>query len=266
MHAKLSSLKLSLVLLFLQVQLLALKVWMRETAYHTITRYSFRTGLVLRAGDDDDDIEARIAKAVEDAVGPLKTKNKELLGKIKKLQADGDGADPAEVERLEAEVERLKTDLSTANKSVKDLTKRAETAEKSLADEAGHTQRLIVDGGLTAALTEAGVTNPVMLKAAAAMLRANKIDIAVDGDARVAKIGDKSLGDFVKAWAQGDEGKAFVAAPGNAGGGARGNGGQGGGAVNPWAKDTFNMTAQGKLFNENPTLARSMAAEHGVTL
>lgn len=265
MQAKLSSLKLSLILMSLQVQWLGLKVWMRERAYYAVTRYSFRTGLVLRAGDDGDDIEARIAAAVEEATAGLKTKNQELLAKVRKLQA-GDQIDPKDVERLEAEVERLKADLSTANKSVKDLTKRAETAETNLAAEAAHTQRLIVDGGLTAALTEAGVTNPVMLKAAAALLRANKIDIAAEGDARVAKVGDKSLGDFVKTWAQGDEGKAFVAAPANGGGGARGNGTPGGGAANPWAKDTLSLTEQGRIFRENPTLARTMAAEHGVTL
>lgn len=265
MRTKLSRLKVVLFLLSLQTMLLGLKVWARESAYHAITRYSYRTGLVLRAGDDDD-IEARIAAAVEEAVGPLKAKNKELLGKIKKLQADGD-ADPAEVERLEAEVDRLKTDLTAANKSVKDLTKRAETAEQSLASEQAAAQRLIVDNGLAAALTEAGVTNPAMHKAAAALIRTGqKIEITADGDARVAKIGDKTLGDFVKAWAAGDEGKTFVAAPGNGGGGAPGSGSHGGGKANPWAKDTFSLTEQGKLFTENPTLARSMAQEAGVTL
>lgn len=37
-----------------------------------------------------------------------------------------------------------------------------------------------------------------------------------------------------------------------------------GGAVNPFAKETFNMTKQGELFKQNPEQARAMAAAAGV--
>jgi hypothetical protein len=60
------------------------------------------------------------------------------------------------------------------------------------------------------------------------MLKEN-VQIVVEGDARVAKIGDKALSDFVKEWAAGDEGKHFVQAPANSGGGA--TGGNGGGVA-----------------------------------
>jgi hypothetical protein len=60
------------------------------------------------------------------------------------------------------------------------------------------------------------------------MLKEN-VQIVVEGDARIAKIGDKALSDFVKEWAAGDEGKHFVQAPANSGGGA--TGGNGGGAA-----------------------------------
>lgn len=43
------------------------------------------------------------------------------------------------------------------------------------------------------------------------------------------------------------------------------NGGAGG-AENPFAKETFNMTKQGKLLRENPEQARAMAAAAGVTI
>lgn len=36
--------------------------------------------------------------------------------------------------------------------------------------------------------------------------------------------------------------------------------------TNPFAKDTFNLTAQGKLLRENPVQARQMAAAAGVTI
>lgn len=37
-------------------------------------------------------------------------------------------------------------------------------------------------------------------------------------------------------------------------------------AVNPWAKDSFNLTEQGKIFKENPAQARQLAAAAGVTI
>lgn len=39
-----------------------------------------------------------------------------------------------------------------------------------------------------------------------------------------------------------------------------------GAAVNPFAKETFNMTKQGELFKQNPEQARAMAAAAGVKL
>ena len=42
--------------------------------------------------------------------------------------------------------------------------------------------------------------------------------------------------------------------------------GTGGGTSNPFAKDTFNLTEQGRLLKENPAQAKEMAALAGVTL
>ena len=43
-------------------------------------------------------------------------------------------------------------------------------------------------------------------------------------------------------------------------------GGSGGGTVNPFAKDTFNLTEQGKMLRDNPAQAREMAAAAGVMI
>lgn len=43
-------------------------------------------------------------------------------------------------------------------------------------------------------------------------------------------------------------------------------GGSGGNTVNPFKKETFNMTEQGRLFKENPALAKSLAQEAGVSI
>ncbi len=43
-------------------------------------------------------------------------------------------------------------------------------------------------------------------------------------------------------------------------------GGSAGGVSNPFAKDTFNLTEQGRLLKENPAQAKELAAAAGVTL
>lgn len=50
------------------------------------------------------------------------------------------------------------------------------------------------------------------------------------------------------------------------GGGYEPNAGKGNTGKNPFAKDSFNLTEQGKLFTTNPEEARRLAAEAGVTI
>lgn len=50
------------------------------------------------------------------------------------------------------------------------------------------------------------------------------------------------------------------------GGGYEPNAGKGNTGKNPFAKDSFNLTEQGKLFTTNPEEARHLAAEAGVTI
>lgn len=212
---------------------------------------------------NDEDTKAALAEAVAKAVEKLEAKNRELIAE-KRRQGEGK-IDAAELERVEAERDALATKLATVEKEFKTLSKTAETATKALEAEQKHTQKLLISEGLAKALAEAGVTDPKLQRAAAALLRAeNSIEVVVEGEARTAKVGDKALAEFVKGWAQGDDGKTFVAAPANSGGGA--TGGTGGGAVNPWAPDSRNMTEQGRMYKENPTQAKAMAAQHGVTL
>ena len=49
-------------------------------------------------------------------------------------------------------------------------------------------------------------------------------------------------------------------------GGYEPKGGEGGGNKNPFAKETFNLTEQGRLLNSNPEQARALAAAAGVTI
>lgn len=62
------------------------------------------------------------------------------------------------------------------------------------------------------------------------------------------------------------ESKAFLFKPAASGGGYDPAGGQGNSGVNPFAKETFNLTEQGKMFKDNPAQAKAMAAAAGITI
>jgi predicted nuclease with TOPRIM domain len=197
------------------------------TVFEMLTAYMGRAGLMLYAADlNDPDVKDAIKAAVEEATAGLTAKNAELLGEVKKLRKAGE-IKPEDLERVEAERDELKTQLDKATKDLKTATTTAEKAAKQLEAAEGYNRTLLVDNGLNEALTKAGVTNPAFIKAARSIL-AGQVQIVTEGDQRVAKVGEKALGDFVGEWAKSDEGKHFVAAPGNSGGGAQGGSGDGG--------------------------------------
>ena len=179
---------------------------------------------------NSQEVKDAIAAAVEEATGGLRTKNAELLGKLKKAQ-QGASVDPADFDALERERDQLRADLAAANKAVKKATTDLEAASKRAGDAEAYTTKLLVENGLNEALASSGVTNPVHQKAAKAML-ASQVQVVADGDARSLKVGDKGLSDYMKEWAAGDEGKHFVTAAASNGGGASNNGRP----VNPAAK------------------------------
>lgn len=184
--------------------------------------------------------KAAIDAMIEEATAGLVAKNQQLLAEKKKLQKNAK-IDPQTVADLEDQVEKLQGDLTASQKAAKDATKAAEAAANQLKAESGFTQKLLIDNGLTDALVKAGVAAPY-INAAKSMF-AGQAQIVADGESRVAKIGDKALQDFVKEWAVSDEGKHFIAAPQNGGGGS-----QGGSDSNKPAKvDISNLRGAAKL-------------------
>jgi len=195
-----------------------------------------------------------IKAAVEEATAGLAAKNKELLAEVKEARKSRT-IDPKEIEDRDNEIEALKTQLGEAQKTVKLATTEAEKAKKALEGAEGFTQKLLVDNGLTDALTKAGVTNPVHLKAAKSML-AGQVAIVADGDNRMAKIGDKDLAAAIGEWAKGDEGKFFVAAAQNNGGGANGSNSSGGNSktVDRSAFDAMNHVQRAEFAKSGGTV------------
>lgn len=170
------------------------------------------------------EVKAAIEAAVEDAVSGLKAKNIDLAARLEKARK-GATIDPDDYRQLEERANKLEVDLTAQTKAAKTATTELDKIKKAHESESNFTRQLLVDNGLVDALTKAGVTEPVKLKAAKAMLTSG-VQLVVDGDVRKAMIGDKPLSDAIKEWAGSDEGKHFVTAAQNAGGGAGGGGGK----------------------------------------
>lgn len=175
---------------------------------------------------NDPEVKKAIKEAAEAAITEattgLQAKNTELLAKLKKATKDAQ-IDPAEHQALQAELDATQGKLTDALKLAKTATTEAEKIKKAYETESKVAHNLLVENGLSNALLEAGVKKPSYLKAAKAML-AGQVVLTADGENRIAKIGDKLLKEAVAEWSKSDEGKAFVDAPVNGGGGAHGGG------------------------------------------
>lgn len=187
----------------------------------------------------EEELKAKIDEAIEAATGGLTKKNQELLSELKEARK-GKAIDPAELDRLQSKIDSLEADLANAGKSQKEQQKALKVAQDALASESGFTQKLLLDNGLTEALVKVGVATQ-FLPAVKAML-GTQGKIVADGDSRKAFIGDKELTEFVSSWATSDEGKHYIAAPGNGGGGASGgSGGSSGQKV--WTRERFDAAS-----------------------
>ncbi len=189
-----------------------------------ITSYMSRMGMMLYAFDPSDPADkAALAAAVEEVTGPILAKNKELLGEVKTLKAKAKGADidPAEHAALQSQVEELTEKLGKTEKTGK---LEIDKLTKALTEKDGALSKHLIDAGLTDALVKSGV-KPEMLDAVKA-LHQSKASINAKDGAYEALVDGKPLAEFVTAWAQSDQGKHFVAAQQNAGGGSQGGGGK----------------------------------------
>lgn len=188
---------------------------------------------------NDTEAKAAIKAAVDEATEALAANNKKLLAELKEARK-GKEIDPAEHAALQTELEQTQAKLAEAQKLAKTAVKEAESAKKALEGEAGFVSKLLVDNGLNDALLKAGV-KPEMTKAVKALL-SGQVTLKTEGENRIALMGDKPLSDAVIEWAKSDEGKHFVAAPANQGGGATG-GKTGADGVKTMARAAFDSLA-----------------------
>lgn len=212
--------------------------------------------------------EEELREEHEAEIEGLKTKNTNLLAKLSKARAGDGGTDNvAEVERLEnelheaqAKLRKSETDLRAANRTVETITSERDTARTELGTEQTYSRDLLVNGELTSALVAANVGAQFLPDVTASLAR--EVEIKEADGKRKAFVGDKSLGDFISEWSQGDRGKHYVIAPSNGGGGTQTNNGspQGG------AKRLSDMNDSERIaeFNRDPAAfdARVQAGEN----
>jgi len=172
---------------------------------------------------DSPEGKAAIKAAVEEATSGLIKKRDELLNEVKTLRKNSE-IKPEAYQALKDENDALNDKLAETGKALKVAQSDTEKATKALQAESAAVSKMLIDNGLTEAITAAGV-KPELAKAAKAMF-ASQATIKADGETRAAVIGDKSLSDFVTEWSKSDEGKHFVQAPENSGGGANGGSGR----------------------------------------
>lgn len=165
------------------------------------------------------ELQELIDAKIEEATQGLKAKNSELLGKLKEAQKSKDELAEAK-EQAELQALEKAGNIDELKKQLEEKFSSQIAAEKQKAtDLDAKLKKLVIEDGLTSALVKANVQKD-LIDAAKALFKTTKtIELTDD---MTAKIDGDNLSDAVVKWAQSDQGKAFVAAPVNTGGGAKG--------------------------------------------
>ena len=204
----------------------------------------------------DEEIQAAIQEAVDKATGDLakqheadiaglKSKNSDLISKNKKL---ADAADELETATAEASgnIESLKSQHQ------KMLDKIA--AERDEAMSARNT--LLVDNVIQSDLAKHNVASPfrsILQDAWKTKAKVENNEAMIDG---------QPISDFIAGFVSSDEGKHYVSAPKNSGGGAIGS--TSSQSTGGHTKDSFTITEFSKLAKENPAEANATAERLGL--
>lgn len=176
---------------------------------------------------------------------------KYLRGETKQPPTPGGGqsdVDPEKIKRqarkpLEEQLEALKQE-----RDQKDQTLRS----------------ILVDQELTSALNEVQVQGPFQRYLREAFR--GKVKLQYDDEGNPAPViegesGEQSVREYMKEWAQTEEGQAFVT--GNNGSGAPGGSRNEPKGHNPWSRESWNTTEQMRIAREAPNKAKRLAQAAG---
>lgn len=153
----------------------------------------------------------------------LAKKNAELIQEIRTLKSklrQTQEIKPEDYQAVVDELEAAKEKISNVEKSAKVALQEAEKFRGLYESESAHTAKNLIDSSLTNALMDAKV-DPKFMKAVKALIGTDA-KVVSEGDTKVAKIGEKPLGDYIKEWAATADAAHYISAPVNAGAGAEG--------------------------------------------
>jgi len=209
------------------------------------------------ASDDEDEEDEEEGETATERAKRIKAQkdNKKLRAKLREKE-EREQEEEAERERKAGDHQKT---IDRQTKQIETLTKERDEAVAKLSSR-------VIDDGLSSALDSAGV-NPKLKKGAVSVIRSeHEVEMDDDGEAT---IDGEPLQKFIKKWAKSDIGKAYIKMKSN-GGGAGGSGdddddGEGTkGEVNPWKKETWNMTQQGQITIKDAAKAERMRKEAGL--
>lgn len=231
----------------------------------------FAVGFEGRKKLSDFENEEDFAAYLTQITDGVDNKNKELLGKIKRLQdkAMPDDIDLEELKKAKGELEELKRKGLEDQGNYKTLYEQQQEQHKTeldalnkkLSASDSQIENYLVKDGITKALSAVNI-NPKMSEAAVSLLSPQVSLIDADGT-KVARVGDKDVESFVKDWAAGEVGKNFVLADGGNGGGAASGGDK---DEHDYEKyfhgETKNYTKQKELYEKDPTAYNQLAGKY----
>lgn len=228
-------------------------------------------------------LEERVAALVAEQTEGLRRKNSELLGEVKKLKGRSkdlpEDFDPEQWKALkDAEAHRVEEEARRAgqwDKLKNDLVSRHEAQrgelQTALQQRTGQLHDYIVRNEALSAIAKADGITELLLPHVRGRLKLHEEDgkfsvqvVDSDGNPRIGS-GKGEPMTLDQLLTEMKETEVFAPAFRGSratGGGANGSGRGSGGAVkNPWKKETFNLTEQGRLIRENPDLAQRLRAE-----
>lgn len=147
-------------------------------------------------------------------------KNRELIVENRKLNSKNKELDFDTYNKVIEENDLLKSDLTKIKNELGLKTKEFDNISNKLNEKESYLKNLTLENSLNEHLSKIGV-KPEYMTAAKALLEKN-----AKVDENGVLIGDKNISDFIHEWSN-NEGKIFINAPANSGGGATGSNGTG---------------------------------------
>lgn len=227
------------------------------------------------------DVEGLVAR---EKVDEFRQTNIRLSKEVEQLKTRFAGIDPESVVQLAEEKRKAEEQLALKNGEVdKVVVARIKPLQDELAKMKQHREALEkqlrdtqVNQTVLAAAERKGLrataVEDVLLRASKAIKIDNGMTVVVEPESGQTRYGGDGVTPMsIDAWVDELSNSARHLFESSAGGGANGNGSggagsSGGGEVNPWKRETLNITRQSEIFRKDPSRARRLAALAGVRL